>query len=92
MCAAIWIGDRIGKRQNLVVIAVVVLQDNIDKNFVALPRDNDWFWMQHLFVLTELLDEFFDAVLVKKYLFLHWVDTLICERDFKTRIEKRQFP
>ena len=39
MGPAVWIWNRIRERQNLIVIAVVVLQDNIDKNFVALPRN-----------------------------------------------------
>src|SRR4029077_14294206 len=64
MRAAIRVCDRIRKRQNLVVIAVVVLQYNIDKTLVALSGDNDWLGMQNLFVLAKLLHEFLDTVLV----------------------------
>ena len=37
MRAAVGIGDRIRKRQNLIVVTVVILQHDIDKHFVALP-------------------------------------------------------
>ena len=46
--------------------------------------------MQNLFVLAELLDEFFDAMLVKKCLFLRRVGTLVCKCDFKAGIKKCQ--
>src|SRR5204862_6148378 len=47
--------------------------------------------MQNLFIFAQLLYEFFDAVLVKKCLFLRRVGTLVCKCDFKTRIKKCQF-
>src|SRR5207247_8242017 len=46
--------------------------------------------MQNLFVLAKLLYEFFDAVFVKKRLFLRRVDTLVCKCDFKAGIKKCQ--
>ena len=91
MRAAIWIWNRIGKRQDLVVVAVVVLQHHVDKDFIALSADHYRFWMQDLFVLAELFYEFFDAVFVKKSFYLCRVRALICKRDFETWIEKRQF-
>ncbi len=77
MRAAVGIRNRIRERQNLVVIAVVVLQDNIDKNFVALTRDHDWLRMNDLLVFAELLNEFLDAVLVEKSLFLRRLAALV---------------
>src|SRR5260370_27862682 len=44
-----------------------------------------------LLVSAKLLYEFFDAVFVKKCLFLSRIGTLVCKCDFKTRIEKCQF-
>src|SRR5205807_6908302 len=88
--AAIRIRDRIGKRQNLVVVAVVVLQHNIDKYFIALPLDYDRLWVQHLFVFTELLNEFFDAVLVDKRFLLRRLAPLVSQRDLKSGIQKRE--
>ena len=46
--------------------------------------------MQHLLVFAELLYEFFDPVLVEKFLLLRRIAALIGERDFQTRIEERQ--
>ena len=64
--AAVRIRNRIGEGQNLIVVAVVVLQDDIDEDFVALPRDHDRLRMNDLLVFAELLDEFLDAVLVEE--------------------------
>jgi len=46
--------------------------------------------MQNLFVLTELLYELFDAVFVKKCLFLRRIGALVCKRDFQAGIKKCQ--
>src|SRR4029077_8578908 len=91
MRATIRVRDRIGKGQNLIVIAVVVLKHDVDKHFIALSRDRDWLWMQDLFVLAELLYKFFDPVFVEKLFYLRGVGTFIRKRDFQTGIEKRQF-
>src|SRR4029077_3698238 len=88
MGAAVRIRNRIGKGQNLVVIAVVVLQNNIDKNFITLTRDYNWLRMNDLFVLAELLDEFFDPVLVEKSFFFWRLVALVGQGDFETWIEK----
>src|SRR5207237_9200742 len=87
---AIGILNRVGERQNLIVIAVVVLQDNIDKYFVALPRDDDRLWMEHLFVFAELFDEFFDAMLVEERFSFRRIASLVGEIDLQTRVEKGQ--
>src|SRR5438874_9708978 len=91
MSSAVRIWNRIRERQNLVVIAVVVLQDDIDKNLVALPRNQYRFGMNHLFVFAKLLYEFFDAVLVDKYFLLRLVAALVRQRNFQPGIEERQF-
>src|SRR6266700_1428138 len=46
--------------------------------------------MQTLFVLAELLDELFYALLVKKELLLRRIGTLVCKGDFEPRIQKCQ--
>ena len=66
MRAAVRVRDGIRERQNLIVVAVVVLEHDIDKNFVALPCDHDRLGMQDLFVFAELLNELFDPVFVEK--------------------------
>ena len=91
MRAAVRIRDGIRKRQNLIVVAVVVLQHDIDKDFVALPRNHDRLRMQDLFVFAELLYELFDAVLVEKCFLLRRIAALVRERDFETGIKEGQF-
>ena len=66
MRAAVGVRDGIRERQNLIVVAVVVLEHDIDKNFVALSCDHDRLGMQDLFVFAQLLNEFFDSVFVRK--------------------------
>ena len=44
--------------------------------------------MEHLFVFAQLLDEFFDPVLVEKYFLLRSVAALVGKIDFQPRIEK----
>src|SRR5262245_33487959 len=46
--------------------------------------------MENLFVLAELLHEFFDAVFVEKGLLLHWIGALVSKCDFETGIEECQ--
>ena len=90
MGAPVGVRDGIRERQNLIVVAVVVLEHDIDKNFVALPCDHDRLGMQDLFVFTQLPNELFDSVFVIKSLLLWRIDAFIGERDLQTRIQKRQ--
>ena len=64
--ATVRIRNRIGEGQNLVVIAVVVLQNDIDKHFVTLPRDHDRFGMDNVLVFTQLLHELLNSMLVEE--------------------------
>ncbi len=70
MRATVGIRNRVCERQNLVVVAVVVLQHNIDKDFVTLSRNHDRLRMEHLLVFAKLPYEFLNAVLVEKRFFL----------------------
>src|SRR5438876_8851756 len=88
MGPAVGIRNGIGKRQDLVVVAVVVLQDDIDKNFVALARDYDRLGMKHLFVFTQLLHELFNAVFVEKCFFFGESSPLVRQVYFQPRVEK----
>ena len=88
MGASVRIRDRIGKRQNLIVVTVVVLQHHIDEDFIALPRKDDRFRMNDLLVFPKLLYEFFDPVLIKKCFLFRFIAALIGQRDFQTRIQK----
>src|SRR4029077_1948778 len=48
----------------------------------------NWLRMNDLFVLAELLDEFFDPVLVEKSFFFWRLVALVGQGDFETWIEK----
>src|SRR6202030_1902183 len=78
------------ERQNLVVVAVVVLQYDVDKDIFALPLNHDRLRMQHLFVLAELLYEFFDAVFVEERFFLGRLGAFISEIDLEPGIQEGQ--
>ncbi len=51
--SAIRIWNRIGERKNLIVVAVVILEDDVDEDFIALPRKDDRFRMNDLLVFPE---------------------------------------
>ena len=91
MRAAVRVRNRVGEAQNLIVVAVVILQHDIDKDFVALPRKHDRLRVNDLLVLAELLYELFDAVLVEERLFLRRIAALVGQRDFETGIQKGEF-
>ena len=84
--APVRIGNRIREGKDLVVVAVVILQDDVDEDFVALAREHDWFRMYDLFVFAELFYEFLDAVLVEKRFLLGRIAALIRERDLQAGV------
>ena len=51
-------------RRKLIVVTVVVLQNDIDKNLVTLTRDHHRLGMQDLFVFAQLLNELLDPVFI----------------------------
>ena len=86
MCAAIRIRDGVGEAEDLVVVAVVVLQHEIHEHVIldlllvlvaklhpAPAFEHNRFRMQKLLVFAELPDELLDAELVQILLVL-WAD------------------
>ena len=67
--AAVRIWNRIGETENLIVVAVVILQDAIDKSFITLPRNIDRLGMNDVLVLAQLPDEFVNAMFVEERFF-----------------------
>src|SRR5579862_3503068 len=90
--AAIGIRDGVGEAENLVVVGVGVLEDDVDEDFLLLPRQDDGLGMDELLVLAELADEFLDAVAVQEALLAHGFGAFVDEDDLQARVEKRQFP
>ena len=96
MRAAVGIGDRVGEAEDLVVVAVGVLQHAIHEHVLILAvnfarsfaSDRNGLGMQRLLAPAELPDELLDAVLVKKRLGL--LVALVREHDLDARIQKRQ--
>ena len=102
--AAIRIRDRVGEAQNLVVVAVVVLQHDIHIHVVldlglilvfesdlAFSSNDDRLRMQELLVLAELADELLDAHFVNPMLGAHCLPALVGEGDFEAGIEEGEF-
>ena len=89
--AAIRIRNRVRERQNLIVVAVVVLEHDIDEDLVALARNHDRLGMNDVLVFTELLHELFDPVLVEERLFPDRLRPFVMQIDFETGVEERQF-
>ena len=91
MRAAVRVCDGVGKAEDLIIVAVVILHYDIDEDLVALPRENDRLGMDDGFVFAELADEFFDAVFVEEGLLPRCITAFVGERNFEAGIEKRQF-
>ena len=77
MGSAIRIRNGIGEGKNLIVIAIVILENDVHENLLALAREHDWFRVNDLFVFPELFYEFFDPMLVEECLFLRRIRALI---------------
>ena len=88
--SAVGIRDRVGERENLIVVAVVILEDDIDKYFVALPRKHDRLRVNDLFVFAQLFYELFNPVFVEERFLLRCVAALVGQRDFETRDSERR--
>ena len=70
MRAAVALRDVVGKAEDLLVIAVVPLQRDLDANVVALPRDRDRIRNQRRLGAVEIFHEGRDAALVMHLDFL----------------------
>src|SRR5207253_10539745 len=90
MRSAVGIWNGVGETKNLIVVAVVILENAIDKCFVALSRNVDRLWMNDLLVFAQLPDEFLNAVLVKKRLLFRRIDSLIRQSDSQPAIQTCQ--
>ena len=104
MRAAVRIRDGVCETKNLVVVAVVVLQHDIEVHVVgdlvlilvaetdlALAENDDRLGVEELLVLTELAHEFLDAQLVKPAFRFDRLAALVGERDFESWIEEGEF-
>ena len=90
--------DVVGKREQVLGIAVVVLHGNLDRGVLLAVlvllggREVDRLGVQHLLVLVEVLDERHDAALVAEHLFDRLRGPLVNGGDMDTGVQKRQFP
>src|SRR5262249_26262496 len=82
--------DVVGKREDFLVVAVVVLDRNLDREVLLTSRfvEIDRLGMQNILVLVEMLDEFCDAAEVEKLMSLLSLGALIGNRDLDTLVEK----
>ena len=87
--ATVRVGNRVGKAQDLVGVAVVVLQNAIDKDLVLFRAQINRLGMDHLLVLADLPDELLDPILVVETLAL--LRSFVLQDDFQPRIQKGQF-
>ena len=99
MRAAVGIVDRVGVAQHLVVVAVVILQHNLDVDLdflvvellLGFLAERDHLGMQRLLAFVELLDELLHAVLVKKPFRRGLRLALVGKNYFQAGIQKCQF-
>ena len=87
--APIDVGNGVGVAQNLVVVAVVVLDHYINEHIVGLVRNHNGLGMHKLFVLAQLPDKLLDAVAIKKC-FRLVVLAVVNKSDLHARIQEGQ--
>ena len=90
MRAAIGIGDGVRVTENLIVVAVVVLDHDIHKHILGLVRDDDGLGVNDRLVGAQLSDELLNAIAVEESLGLV-VLSVIHQLDLHPRIQERQF-
>src|SRR4030095_1559730 len=90
MRPAVRIRNGVGETKNLIVVAVVILQDAINKSFITLPRNIDRLGMNDVLVLAQLSDEFINAMFVEERFFFWRIVALVDERNFKAGIQESQ--
>src|SRR4051812_5135991 len=90
MRSAIRVRNRVCEAKDLVVVAVVVLEDDVDEHLVALPRKYDGLRVNDLFVLAQLANELLDPFFVEEQFLLRRFGPLIDERDFEAGVQERQ--
>ena len=92
MRSAIYRVDIVGEREDLLVVTVVVLQRDIDRERV-FGRAGEFFEidrlrMKHVLVLIQVLNKFGDAAFVKELVFLLGVGALVNDRDRHAFVEE----
>ena len=92
--AAVRIRNRVREAEDLVGVGVVVLEDGVDEDFVALAGDDDRLGMEDGAGLAELANELLDAVLVEEGLragAVLLVIALVGEDDLDAGVEEGEF-
>jgi hypothetical protein len=88
--AAVGVGDRVGEAEDLVGVAVVVLHDAVDDDFLLAAGEDQGLGVEDFLVAAELFDEFGDAVLVEEAFALVF-EAFVGEFDFDAGVEEGEF-
>ena len=91
MRAAVDRVDVVGKRIDLLVVAIVVLDRNLDREIVAFPFEIDRLVVKRDLVLVQMFDEFGNAALVIELVRTLRFLALVLDRDPDSFVEKCLF-
>ena len=83
--------DVVRKREDLLVVAVVVLHRHLDREFVRSVLEIDRFLVQRRFVAVQVLYEFGDAALVIEFVFFLLFFALVADDDANSLIQECLF-
>ena len=89
--AAVALGDVVGERQHVLVVAIVPPQRDLDPDAVALALDQDRFFDQRRLGAVEIAHERFEAALVVKVLALGFGLPCVRQHDVHAGIEEGEF-
>ena len=89
MRSAVGIGDGIGKAEDLIIVAVIVLDDTVHKDLVLLCAQYDRIRIDHVLSFAQLAHKFLDTVLVEELL-LFILFPFILQDDLDAGIQESQ--
>ena len=91
MGAAVALGDVVGERQHILVVAVVPPQRDLDPYAIALAPDENWAADQRGFGAVEVAHKRFETAFIMKVLALGLGVTQIGQHDMHARVEEGEF-
>jgi len=88
MGAAVALRDIVGEAENILVIAVVPLQCDVDDDIVAVAVNGDRLWHQRRLVTVEILNKGSDSAFVKQVDFLYLFMPCVAQYDVHATVQE----
>ena len=84
--------DVVDEREDVLGVAGIVLQCNVDLYLVFVRGERDRIGMERLAAPAQMLHELFETVAVKEDLFLRFITPFVTDREGHAAVQECQFP